>query len=187
MEGDIAQSFQFRRKIVFQSTPSAWRETAHGKCYAICENISIHSLRMEGDSSLPSMMHNPLLFQSTPSAWRETPPICNIFSDPVFQSTPSAWRETVRGVKVPDKLDISIHSLRMEGDPDVFIPCHDRNFISIHSLRMEGDPYPDWRSTDKVISIHSLRMEGDQSILLRITSSGSFQSTPSAGRVTAWV
>ena len=27
MEGDIAQSFQFCRKIVFQSTPSAWRET----------------------------------------------------------------------------------------------------------------------------------------------------------------
>ena len=84
-----------------------------------------------------------------------------------------------------DTIDISIHSLRMEGDvghPQIFIQTLDFNplpphggrlyptafpeiaaDISIHSLRMEGDPL------DKIpvlthprISIHSLRMEGDK-------------------------
>ena len=79
---------------------------------------------------------------------------------------------------------ISIHSLRMEGDPilDTQVLVHrdfnplpphggrlDFNFeqcanvnISIHSLRMEGDracSIPDSRTA--YISIHSLRLEGD--------------------------
>ena len=33
-----------------------------------------------------------------------------------FQSTPSAWRETKKGGTVIGWIDISIHSLRMEGD-----------------------------------------------------------------------
>ena len=33
--------------------------------------------------------------------------------------------------------------------------------ISIHSLRMEGDPKPPTQSESQKISIHSLRMEGD--------------------------
>ena len=36
--------------IVFQSTPSAWRETQTGEwSYQKRQDISIHSLRMEGD------------------------------------------------------------------------------------------------------------------------------------------
>ena len=34
---------------------------------------------------------------------------------------------------------ISIHSLRMEGDPVSIYVCSIGKFISIHSLRMEGD------------------------------------------------
>ena len=78
-----------------------------------------------------------------------------------FQSTPSAWRETPPLNTIGASVDISIHSLRMEGDssPDTAEPMlHD---ISIHSLRMEGDI----RICDTLqilcISIHSLRMEGD--------------------------
>ena len=33
-----------------------------------------------------------------------------------FQSTPSAWRETFGVLSASPVLDISIHSLRMEGD-----------------------------------------------------------------------
>ena len=124
---------------VFQSTPSAWRETQslHRRKNSHC--ISIHSLRMEGDlmrklRELFSANFNPLpphggrrdrvqvvclcnVFQSTPSAWRETrPPSRSIFSDPVFQSTPSAWRETDYQRSFPNQRQISIHSLRMEGD-----------------------------------------------------------------------
>ena len=37
------------RFTVFQSTPSAWRETNYSHCAVRIDCISIHSLRMEGD------------------------------------------------------------------------------------------------------------------------------------------
>ena len=80
-----------------------------------------------------------------------------------FQSTPSVWRETAAGRTAAGNFDISIHSLRMEGDRflqwisrycNYFNPLPPyggrpaRRFdlmqnggISIHSLRMEGDVY----------------------------------------------
>ena len=101
----------------FQSTPSAWRETAfafsspirsayfnplppHGgrPCKSLRlfrqTRISIHSLRMEGDSIGVERRWSPTPFQSTPSAWRETPVVCVVSLGTI----------------------ISIHSLRMEGD-----------------------------------------------------------------------
>ena len=150
-------------------------------------DISIHSLRMEGDSRHcacgRSQLHfNPLpphggrlpfsnrrftdsTFQSTPSAWRETHWHNGQSITRQFQSTPSAWRETTICHTVFRCDDISIHSLRMEGDT-VFSPDNNRDFpfqstpsawretffqihffpsssISIHSLRMEGDDYQD--------------------------------------------
>ena len=102
-----------------------------------------------------------------------------------FQSTPSAWRETWVRAHPFKGFEISIHSLRMEGDPypdrastyrKYFnplpphggrqrhgSPVHAVYAISIHSLRMEGD-IPELRSgLPNFISIHSLRMEGDTS------------------------
>ena len=102
---------------IFQSTPSAWRETG-----LIC-----------------SLFRLDLAFQSTPSAWRETyklsktansapnfnplPPhggrhhFLKILRSTIpFQSTPSAWRETLFPSKRMGIINISIHSLRMEGD-----------------------------------------------------------------------
>ncbi len=103
--------------LAFQSTPSAWRETAASGCRLLQRQhfnplpprggrpqgtiddyqiigISIHSLRVEGDVVMLISDVLPKLFQSTPSAWRETRqaslPCCPI----LFQSTPSAWRET---------------------------------------------------------------------------------------------
>ena len=79
---------------------------------------------------------------------------------------------------------ISIHSLRMEGDPP---DCYNNPVlgISIHSLRMEGDTVlsQSWFASFP-ISIHSLRMEGD--CLDRVVSKNVmlFQSTPSAWRET---
>ena len=55
-----------------------------------------------------------------------------------FQSTPSVWRETMYHSRKNHKLDISIHSLRMEGD-SLFSKHFTNVHISIHSLRMEGD------------------------------------------------
>ena len=79
---------------------------------------------------------------------------------------------------------ISIHSLRMEGDTQAQDPVgkflefqstpsvwretlvaeqmQPHQIISIHSLRMEGDlPLHLYERTEHGISIHSLRMEGD--------------------------
>ncbi len=79
--------------------------------------ISIHSLRMEGDMATSYVPSGTSLFQSTPSAWRETIRLyLTVHMESVFQSTPSAWRETYRKSLPVDNIEISIHSLRMEGD-----------------------------------------------------------------------
>ena len=92
-----------------------------------------------------------VIFQSTPSAWRETAPSAsNKNLTGKFQSTPSAWRETIRL------------------NQDDFTTC-----ISIHSLRMEGDPVSSGKTIRQSISIHSLRMEGDhifESVLCEISN-----------------
>ena len=58
------------------------------------------------------------------------------------------------------EVDISIHSLRMEGDFRLVSKSFG-SIISIHSLRMEGDFRILCFSGQSEISIHSLRMEGD--------------------------
>ena len=78
-----------------------------------------------------------------------------------FQSTPSVWRETADLSGLAATADISIHSLRVEGD--VYIMHEERKLaISIHSLRVEGDTHSSIsRDKSVLISIHSLRVEGD--------------------------
>ena len=51
MEGDFTLTCRCTGVGVFQSTPSAWRETDRFGCHAAGLSISIHSLRMEGDMS----------------------------------------------------------------------------------------------------------------------------------------
>ena len=146
-------------------------------------------------------------FQSTPSAWRVTqsrrpPLICAS-----FQSTPSAWRVTASGESFASIADISIHTLRMEGDAGI-----GRFYSSVHKFqstpsawRVTLRPHHSygqdrqfqstpsaWRVTISailvivfaVISIHTLRMEGDAKSLQVSPWQRSFQSTPSAWRVT---
>ena len=117
MEGDDDESAPDTIAYLFQSTPSAWRETM-----------------IDTDGTVRFVG-----FQSTPSAWRET---CHFFHsfliflyfNPLpphggrpyqascppqknsFQSTPSAWRETTVSSTHSSGRQISIHSLRMEGD-----------------------------------------------------------------------
>ena len=162
MEGDPKRAERLLAGLIFQSTPSAWRETAplrsifpfskhfnplppHGGRLdvriigGIVFCISIHSLRMEGDDREISFEMTLKVFQSTPSAWRETTLLYQLsFTQCTFQSTPSAWRETRFTISDFSTSLISIHSLRMEGDA-----CNMRRHlhcgISIHSLRMEGD------------------------------------------------
>ena len=83
--------------------------------------------------------------------------------------------------------DISIHSLRMEGDVLSRSPSKLYS-ISIHSLRMEGDVKNHTCNFSIIaISIHSLRMEGDYMRLGDSFIDSAFQSTPSAWRETLLV
>ena len=80
--------------VIFQSTPSAWRETA-----------------TDGISS-----QNPQNFNPLPPHGGRRLLVAGVVAVGVFQSTPSAWRETAQIVSFPRCHNISIHSLRMEGD-----------------------------------------------------------------------
>ena len=150
--------------VAFQSTPSAWRETSGDAArHQRLHFISIHSLRMEGDlvqhPSISDRCHfNPL----PPHGGRPRLVIIPFNARFTFQSTPSAWRETNPGCENPQIVTISIHSLRMEGDHNIFIRIRHPVGISIHSLRMEGDP----------------------EISRNVCAGISFQSTPSAWRET---
>ena len=82
-------------------------------------------------------------------------------TEQLFQSTPSAWRETSGGV---DCLGGRGHfnPLPPHGGRLITMPIDFKKFnISIHSLRMEGDLLIEFRGQWRRISIHSLRMEGD--------------------------
>ena len=52
MEGDEMSTVSEYVGEVFQSTPSAWRETIFSKASFAKSAISIHSLRMEGDHTV---------------------------------------------------------------------------------------------------------------------------------------
>ena len=78
---------------------------------------------------------------------------------------------------------ISIHTLCMEGDLSCLQLLRLLR-ISIHTLRMEGDVLERLLDATNVISIHTLRMEGDVDISDPSVFAWSFQSTPSAWRVT---
>ena len=49
MEGDPKRAERLLAGLIFQSTPSAWRETVRQLSEEFRRLISIHSLRMEGD------------------------------------------------------------------------------------------------------------------------------------------
>ena len=117
MEGDpiLEQSVAIDEFISIHSLRMEG-DTRHEMRAVLNPDISIHSLRMEGDET--SVLPRRLLesFQSTPSAWRETLVLWCIMMSESFQSTPSAWRETLNAALQFEDKDISIHSLRMEGD-----------------------------------------------------------------------
>ena len=124
MEGDQGIVRRPDFFLLFQSTPSVWRETYSSDRQTEQSIISIHSLRMEGD--LPAHVvrfripyFNPLppyggrphrffhrifpqaAFQSTPSVWRETFQMVGVLRNGKFQSTPSVWRETYNDSEEP--------------------------------------------------------------------------------------
>ena len=135
MAGEI-----FPTSYTFQSTPSARRET--------------YSAGARRD---PDEYFNPL----PPQGGRQ-PRATTQARQWQFQSTPSARRETKVGRYREFYVQISIHSLREEGDQTALCP---------YLLSFQ-------------ISIHSLREEGDRVSTTILPSTERFQSTPSARRET---
>ena len=168
--------------------------------------ISIHALRVEGDRMRRRPDEKPKKFLSTPSGWRATAPleICitvlAFLSTPSgwratfaridsglpanqFLSTPSGWRATSGNTDFIQHVRISIHALRVEGDPPVAKrPLAD--LISIHALRVEGDGCMRFKDLQAKISIHALRVEGDFSSVAQRALALIFLSTPSGWRAT---
>ena len=194
----------------FQSTPSAWRETYDNKLSALFQAG----------------------FQSTPSAWRETQPVLHgigrsRYFNPLpphggrrccrtttmfrtkFQSTPSAWRETDPATFPEITADISIHSLRMEGDwsfasqistwklfqstPSAWRETFDSSQVGDGNVTFQSTPSA-WRETSRVSSYAVLAKDfnplpphgGRRCLLSRKKLTKSFQSTPSAWRETCF-
>ena len=162
MEGDGNALPQIISAILFQSTPSAWRETQGERHSGQCGHISIHSLRMEGDitSSLSLLLDrdfNPLpphggrpcrrtgshspLYHFNPLPPHGGRPLLTVSwtVSLVFQSTPSAWRETGGSLfEVVD--DRHFNPLPPHGGRRTHsVSAASSVTISIHSLRMEGD------------------------------------------------
>ena len=162
MEGDAADRPKRSAVKVFQSTPSAWRETNSLAALVRTIYISIHSLRMEGDSFCN--FKNIANTISIHSLRMEGDVFFLVFVKRnflYFNPLPPHGGRPGYGVSESIRYNISIHSLRMEGD-DWMDDLVDKFWdISIHSLRMEGDTSFPQAGSGRGISIHSLRMEGD--------------------------
>ena len=142
MEGDLFSIYASSFLDLFQSTPSAWRETrGHGLQQVTCR-ISIHSLRMEGDDLQSALILSQRYFNPLPPHGGRHKSGQLSISHTLFQSTPSAWRETHYAALVLVSADISIHSLRMEGDLPVFV---DADFF----VKFQSTPSA-WRETPQI-------------------------------------
>ena len=164
-EGDLGYTFAFGSRI--------W--------------ISIHSLRGEGDHQVKLVITVVVYFNPLPpwggrlKLWFNVSLLFN-----KFQSTPSVGRETQMLFFMGVRNDISIHSLRGEGD--LYSYCPFRNHL------LDFNPLPPWGGRPCVvhvkqdskldISIHSLRGEGDFCSTKVYICLHRFQSTPSVGRET---
>ena len=108
-------------------------------------------------------------------------------ADQIFLSTPSGWRATRCARAHRQKRGISIHALRVEGDPPIFSPSF--SILDFYPRppgggRLAGSTSPvthlrflstpsGWRATDPreagralaPISIHALRVEGDDFLM----------------------
>ena len=162
MEGDAVTIRRFLHTAQFQSTPSAWRETA-AVLWLTAASGNFNPLPPHGGRRCRyDDFYHDCLFQSTPSAWRETGNLADALNwAGVFQSTPSAWRET------GDKSEKSSGKL-FQSTPSAWRET-DATSSNIYMLASFQSTPSAWRETlfgiimgrGEHISIHSLRMEGD--------------------------
>ena len=105
----------------------------------VSHEISIHALRVEGDQEIVAQWHTLLEFQSTPSVWRATTSVLNPWWSLRFQSTPSVWRATSASTSTRRAAEFQSTPSVWRATPDLN-PQRGAHLISIHALRVEGDP-----------------------------------------------
>ena len=167
----------------FLSTPSGWRATAQTFHRGSFAKVSIHALRVEGDQRFnPREVGTNCFYPRPPGGGRPRALSTQIALVMTFLSTPSGWRATVLVLGKLLELDISIHALRVEGDPLI------RSAI-YSPLRFLSTP-SGWRATssnklfplNSLISIHALRVEGDVSVQhSELKSASHFYPRPPGG------
>ena len=139
---------------------------------------------MEGDTFWSDTWDTIKEFQSTPSVWRETRRARCSAIHVSFQSTPSVWRETLFASGFECYLDISIHSLRMEGD-QVNPHCGGRNFQYFNPLPPYGGRLCIFHLSAQFILFQSTPSVWRETNHFALNSSTVlFQSTPSVWRET---
>ena len=125
---------------IFLSTPSARRATRHQALCDVSRRISIHALREEGDMTVEVDDPDIFEFLSTPSARRATLRSPGpIYGKDDFYPRPPRGGRQAHSVRHLDRLEISIHALREEGDAVPGRHGAQVEGISIHALREEGD------------------------------------------------
>ena len=161
VEGDRERRCDLERRARFLSTPSGWRATFFKIFLKNLDLISIHALRVEGDAKIYYLLQNTIYFYPRPPGGGRRR-LCDLqFLIFQFLSTPSGWRATSFGISASKSIVISIHALRVEGDP--------RNTHRLPNVN---------------ISIHALRVEGDGLAMGELTQPKAFLSTPSGWRAT---
>ena len=123
-------------------------------------------------------------FLSTPSARRATSSGGKNTSQKIFLSTPSARRATRGGMQMFERLRISIHALREEGDQHPAGRQRKKGVISIHALREEGDPTAWWPLLTGTYFYPRPPRGGRPDATSCKVSCEEFLSTPSARRAT---
>ena len=116
-EGDArAQSAQ-EAAAEFLSTPSARRATDVAVAVLFGNTISIHALREEGDCVISVRRSSRLVFLSTPSARRATAATLTLRAqiENFYPRPPRGGRPLTLRAQI-EKMKISIHALREEGD-----------------------------------------------------------------------
>ena len=113
---------------------------AAAACRRDADRISIHALRVEGDPGAKVEISYNGKFLSTPSGWRATRPVSRhpLIGNHFYPRPPGGGRPLRVRMGRPMR-QISIHALRVEGDPFIFFAAVISYSISIHALRVEGD------------------------------------------------
>ena len=101
----------------FQSTPSAWRETLTEEFSNIAGRISIHSLRVEGDRCRNRHCTDKRDFNPLPPRGGRHMTVTTRRGMRYFNPLPPRGGRPSAGVCGQRAAAISIHSLRVEGDP----------------------------------------------------------------------